>query len=168
MEKKIETVKPSEDLYEFLPIGSEVIEYSPEKVPIEYRPTFKIKQLTKKDKLEFTKLKMTMISLGQKMAKQVYDMDSDFDDVDKAIDELSIVDDVDKISNRVGEIIRKYILGWEGFKDLEYNDFLYESDDLGLKKEVYDKVPETMMKLLTDEILRISGLSEVEERGLKY
>ena len=109
-----------------------------------------------------------MISLGQKMAKQVYDMDSDFDDVDKAIDELSIVDDVDKISNRVGEIIRKYIVGWEGFKDLEYNDFLYESDDLGLKKEVYDKVPETMMKLLTDEILRISGLSEVEERGLKY
>ncbi len=168
MEKKLETVKPTDDLLEFLPIGSEVIEYSPEKVPIEYRPTFKIKQLTKKDKLEFTKLKMTMISLGQKMAKQVYDMDSDFDDVDKAIDELSIVDDVDKISNRVGEIIRKYIVGWEGFKDLEYNDFLYESDDLGLKKEVYDKVPETMMKLLTDEILRISGLSEVEERGLKY
>jgi hypothetical protein len=168
MEKKIETVKPTDDLFEFLPIGSDVIEFSPEKVPIEYRPTFKIKQLTKKDKLEFTKLKMTMISLGQKMAKQVYDMDSEFEDVDKAIDKLSIVDDVDRISNRVADIIRKYIIGWEGFKDLEQNDFLYESDKLGLKKEIYDKVPEQMIKLLTDEILRISGLSEVEDNGLKF
>lgn len=168
MEKKIETVKPTDDLFEFLPIGSDVIEFSPEKVPIEYRPTFKIKQLTKKDKLEFTKLKMTMISLGQKMAKQVYDMDSEFEDVDKAIDKLSVVDDVDRISNRVADIIRKYIIGWEGFKDLEQNDFLYESDELGLKKEIYDKVPEQMIKLLTDEILRISGLSEVEDNGLKF
>ena len=56
MEKKIKTVKPTDDLFEFLPIGSDVIEFSPEKVPIEYRPTFKIKQLTKKDKLEFTNI----------------------------------------------------------------------------------------------------------------
>jgi hypothetical protein len=111
---------------------------------------------------------MTMISLGQKMAKQVYDMDSEFQDVDKAIEQLSIVDDVDKISNRVAEIIRKYILGWEKFKDLEKKDFLFESDELGLKKEIYDKIPEQMMKLLTDEILRISGLSEVEDNGLKF
>ena len=109
-----------------------------------------------------------MISLGQKMAKQVYDMDSEFEDVDKAIDKLSIVDDVDRISNRVADIIRKYIIGWEDFKDLEQKDFLYESDELGLKKEIYDKVPEQMIKLLTDEILRISGLSEVEDNGLKF
>jgi len=168
MEKKIKTVKPTDELFEFLPIGSEVVEFSPKQVPIKYRPTFKIKQLTKKDKLEFTKLRMTMISLGQKMAKQVYDMDSEFQDVDKAIEQLSIVDDVDKISNRVAEIIRKYILGWEKFKDLEKKDFLFESDELGLKKEIYDKVPEQMIKLLTDEILRISGLSEVEDNGLKF
>ena len=71
-------------------------------------------------------------------------------------------------TDNTNNIIRKYIIGWEDFKDLEQNDFLYESDELGLKKEIYDKVPEQMIKLLTDEILRISGLSEVEDNGLKF
>lgn len=168
MEKQINQVKPTDDLYKFLPIGLEEVEFSPEQIPQEYRPTFKIKQFTKKDKLEFTKIKMSIASLSEKMARQVYDMGQDFTSVDDAINNLDVMDHIQASGERLGEVIRKYILGWSNFKNLEGEEFKFKADKKGvLQKSVYNKIPSELINLITEEILKISGLSEAEERGLK-
>jgi len=168
MEKEIKRVKPTENLYKFLPIDSEEVEFSPNEIPKKYRPTFKIKQFSQRDKAKFSKVRMAVISLSQKMAEQVYEMNKDFKSIDEAIDSLDVVDHLEQSGAKVGEILRKYILGWSNFPSIGGKEFKYENDEDGLlKQEIYDKIPAEMINLITNKILEISGLSEEEKVGLK-
>ncbi len=168
MEKEIKRVKPTENLYKYLPVDSSEIEFSPSQIPKKYRPTFKIKQFSQRDKAKFSKVRMAVISLSQKMAEQVYEMNKDFKSIDEAIDSLDVVDHLEQSGQKVGEILRKYILGWSNFPSIGGKEFKYKSDDDGLlSQEVYDKIPPEMINLVTNKILEISGLSEEEKVGLK-
>jgi hypothetical protein len=168
-DKKVVNKKPTEDMFNYLPIGGDSTStYSPKEIPTKLRPTFTIKQMTQGDRAEYSKIKLALIGASDVMAKKVYEAGKTSEDIDSMIDDLDIFDNITRAGNRIGDIMRKHILGWKKFKSMDGKPFEFECDDDGvLSVECYAKIPPALQSLVVDRIVLISGLSAEESTGLK-
>lgn len=168
-EKKIINVKPTEDLYNYLPIGgNESVSYSPKEIPTKHRPKFKLLPMNNEEKREYSKIKLALIGASEKMSKKLYDLGKGEEDIEAMIDDLDVFDNISKAGEKLGQILRKKIVGWSKFNGMDGKPFKFEVDeDKLLSIECYRKIPTPLQNLLAERILLISGLTFEEERGLK-
>lgn len=169
MEKEIITLQPNEDSYKFLPMTSSFVdEYEPEEIPADIRPTFKLKPLSIKAKREWAKVQTALSMMSEKMIRKALDKNIDDKGVDEIIDSLDTFNDVEKLNDKMLEIVVPFVKGWKNFKDIDGNDFEYKtnSDDV-LKLDCFLDIPTPLQGLIIKRLTEISNLNESEKLGLK-
>ena len=169
MEKEIITLKPNKDFHKFLPMTSSFVdEFEPEQIPLEIRPTFKLKPLSIKAKREWAKVQTALSMMSEKMIRKAVDNNIDDKSVEEIIDSLDTFNEVEKLNNKMLEIILPFVKKWKGFKDIDGNDFEYEvdSEDV-LKLDCFLMIPTPIQELIIARLAEISNLNESEKLGLK-
>jgi len=169
MEKEIITLEPNQDAYKFLPMTSSFVdEYSPEEVPKEIRPTFKLKSFSIKSKREMAKIQMAMSVVSEKMVSKAVDNKLDDKDVDAIIDSLDSFDDIQNLNDKLIDVVRKFVIGWSNFKNIDGDDFEFikDSEDF-LSIDCFLSIPVPLQGLIINRLNEISNLNESEKLGLK-
>lgn len=69
----------------------------------------------------------------------------------------------------IDNLLRYAVVGWENLFDIGDESYVeFESDtDGGVKKAIWDRVPETIKREFVNELMIISGLVRAEQLGLK-
>lgn len=144
-----------EELLQFLPMSKEAIdEFSPEIIPENYRMTFKIKPLDMGGK-RLLNVFQTKIRRDATLALSNPDRDANFEAMEEE-------------NEKILDLVRKYIVGWSNFKDVDGNDFIFETDNDGyLSLECFKSLPAVLQVEVIERLTKISGLTAREEISLK-
>ena len=145
-----------DELLKFLPMNNSALdEFTPSlDVPKKYLPSFKLKQLDVGGKRLMNSIKARI----QRDATLLYSDPNRADTLDSMLSE----------NDELLELTRKYVVGWDNFKDVDGNSFVFEKDSKGdLSIECFKNVSAIFQAEIVARLMLISGLSSKEELGLK-
>lgn len=164
MEKKIKIQKLNEaELLKFLPLSQHAthkFEYNPkvdgkEVLPKEYRPTFEIKQMDVRAKKEFNIHKVKI----QRDATLILSNPEREDAIKNGSDE----------NEKLLKLVKDYVVGWSNFKTAQGEEIEFKTGSNGtLTFEDFMQIPAIIQAYIIQELVLISGLTSMEELGLKF
>ena len=156
-EKKVTKMKlDRNELLKFLPMSNDVIdEFTPDlEVPKKYLPTFKLKQLDVKGKRV---LNMLQTKIRRDATLLLSDPTRE-----------GVLASMDSENEELLELVRKYIVGWDNFNDVDGNEFEFKKDSAdNLSSDCFKSIGAIFQAEIIQRLQLISGLSAKEELGLK-